>query len=599
MNRRRFLSLTAAISALSAGCLRRSATGHVADSWHRVRATDPQWPSPAAWQQLRRSVGGRLTRVESPFACRSTADCVAAGQSLQNPFFLGDHAALTQSSGYADAWTTAPSVYAVAAQRTADVVAAVNFARRHRLRLVVRGGGHSYHGNSNAADSLLLWTRGMRDIQVHAEFASSGCGRAAQPAVSIEAGALWLHAYGAVTTRAGRYVQGGGCTTVGVAGLVQSGGFGSFSKRYGLAAAGLLEAEVVTADGVVRTVSPCANPDLFWAVRGGGGGTFGVVTRVTLGTRELPATFGALSAAVKARSDGAFRRLISGFLRFSRERLVSPDWGEQVRFGSNNSLDVSMMFAGLDRTQAEAVWQPFFSFVATDSELAVEAPLAVLTAPAQHFWDSTYLQQYHRDAIVVDDRLGAEAGNFFWAATRHEAGQFLHAYSSVWLPATLLEDNRRDSLTEALFSASRSFALSLHFNKGLAGAPPSEIAAASETAINPAALDAFALAIIGAESAPSFPGLAGHEPNVVLARRDAAAVRQAMTALRHVVDAPASYYAESDFFESDWQSKHWGANYPRLLAIKRRYDPDGLFFAHHGVGSENWSPDGFTRIARV
>jgi len=289
MNRRRFLSLTAAISALSAGCLRRSATGHVADSWHRVRATDPQWPSPAAWQQLRRSVGGRLTRVESPFACRSTADCVAAGRSLQNPFFLGDHAALTQSSGYADAWTTAPSVYAVAARTTADVVAAVNFARRHQLRLVVKGGGHSYHGNSNAPDSLLIWMHGMRTITMHDQFTPRGCDGRAQPAVSIEAGALWLHAYDAVTTRGGRYVQGGGCTTVGVAGLVQSGGFGSFSKRYGLAAAGMLEAEVVTADGAVRTVSACSNPDLFWALRGGGGGTFGVVTRMVLRSRALPA----------------------------------------------------------------------------------------------------------------------------------------------------------------------------------------------------------------------------------------------------------------------------------------------------------------------
>ena len=70
-----------------------------------------------------------------------------------------------------------------------------------------------------------------------------------------------------MTTRGGRYVQGGGCTSVGVAGLVQSGGFGSFSKNYGTAAAGLIEAEVVTADGVVRIANACTNPDLFWASR--------------------------------------------------------------------------------------------------------------------------------------------------------------------------------------------------------------------------------------------------------------------------------------------------------------------------------------------
>ena len=83
-------------------------------------------------------------------------------------------------------------------------------------------------------------------------------------------------------------MQGGGCMTVGVAGLIQSGGFGSFSKAYGMAAASLLEAEVVTADGAVRIANACTNPDLFWALKGGGGGSLGVVTRLTLRTHELP-----------------------------------------------------------------------------------------------------------------------------------------------------------------------------------------------------------------------------------------------------------------------------------------------------------------------
>ncbi|WP_369335907.1 FAD-binding protein, partial [Halomonas sp. ND22Bw] len=70
--------------------------------------------------------------------------------------------------------------------------------------------------------------------------------------MSVGGGALWAQVYDAVSTQAGGYVQGGGCLSVGVAGLVQSGGFGSFSKRYGLASSSLLEAEVVTADGQVR-----------------------------------------------------------------------------------------------------------------------------------------------------------------------------------------------------------------------------------------------------------------------------------------------------------------------------------------------------------
>ena len=147
-----------------------------------------------------------------------------------------------------------PSVYAVAAESIDDVVAAINFARENNLRLVVKGGGHSYQGTSNAADSLLIWTRNMNAITLHDAFVGSGCDgqHAPQEAVTVGPGAIWGRAYDAVTTKGGAYVQGGGCITVGVAGLIQSGGFGSFSKAYGMAAASLLEAEIVTADGAVR-----------------------------------------------------------------------------------------------------------------------------------------------------------------------------------------------------------------------------------------------------------------------------------------------------------------------------------------------------------
>jgi FAD/FMN-containing dehydrogenase len=70
----------------------------------------------------------------------------------------------------------------------------------------------------------------------------------------------------------------------------------------------------------------------------------------------------------------------------------------------------------------------------------------------------------------------------------------------------------------------------------------------------------------------------------------------AMGELRKIAGNAGAYVAESDYFERDWQRSYWGDNYERLLAVKRAYDPDGLFFARHGVGSEGWSDDGFTRL---
>ncbi len=123
------------------------------------------------------------------------------------------------------------------------------------------------------------------------------------------------------------------------------------------------------------------------------------------------------------------------------------------------------------------------------------------------------------------------------------------------------------------------------------------MAAARDTAINPAVLSAFALVISGAEEPSAYPGIAGHEPDRPAARRHATAIDSAMKELRALLPDVGSYVSESNFFEADWARAYWGPNYPRLLAVKDAHDPDGLFVVHHGVGSERWSADGVTRRA--
>ncbi|HXQ14819.1 MAG TPA: FAD-binding protein, partial [Caulobacteraceae bacterium] len=252
--------------ALAGAALAAPSAGAAAAS--RVRPGGPGWPGDADWAALKQATGGRLSPVTAPDLAAPDAKAL-----LANPFYIADQPGLSESSGWLDAWRSSPSAYVVAAENTADVAAAVDFARTQNLRLVVKGRGHSYLGASNAPDSLLLWTRHMDNVTVHDAFTPAGSKAAPIPAVSCGAGAMWLHAYQAVSVGAGRYVQGGGCTTVGVAGLVQGGGFGSFSKGFGSAAASLIEAEVVTADGKVRVVNHAQEPDLFWALKGGGGGT--------------------------------------------------------------------------------------------------------------------------------------------------------------------------------------------------------------------------------------------------------------------------------------------------------------------------------------
>jgi FAD/FMN-containing dehydrogenase len=563
----------------------------------RVRPSDLTWPSAASWAKLKDDVGGNLIEVHALFGSCETepagAACRDALKSISNPYWIGDQPAGTEISGWLDAWTPAPSAYAIKARNAADVAAGVTFARTNNLRLVVKGGGHSYLGTSNAPDSLLIWTRALNKVTLHDAFVGKGCeGRIAPiPAVSAGAGAVWMDLYNAVTTAGGRYVQGGGCMTVGVAGLVQSGGFGVFSKGFGTAAAGLLEAEVVTADGEVRVVNACSDADLFWALKGGGGGTFGVVTRLTLRTHELPKYFGGASGKIKAQSDAAFTRLIAQFVSFYHEKLFNPHWGEQIKLGADNVLDISMTCHGLDDARAAQTWQTFLDWVkALPKDFTVMSRLGAGARDSRHWWAID-----GNPNMIRDMRAGAPRDHAWNEGDQGECGIFLHGYDSLWLPASLLLVEHQQRLVDALFAASRHKLLRVFLNKGLAGAPSDVIETTRQTATNPAVVDAFALVIIADGHGLAYPGSARTTLDLTSAHRDAHDIDLAAAELRKVAPESGSYVSESNYFNRSWQKEYLGTNYSRLRAIKTKYDPDGLFFVHHGVGSEDWSADGFER----
>ena len=569
-----------------------------ASGFRRTRPGDAAWPSAASWQKLNEAVGGNLIKVPPLFApCEADAKGAACGDvvaNMRNPFYLGDQPSGTQVCGWWNAWRPAPSAYAVKARNANDVAAAVNFARDNNLRLVVKGTGHSYLGTSNAPDSLLVWTHFMRDIELHNSFVGQGCeGKVAPvPAVTTGAGNVWIDLYNAVTTNAGRYVQGGGCSDVGVAGLVQSGGFGSFSKGFGTAASGLLEAEIVTADGQVRIANAFTNPDLFWALKGGGGGSWGVVTRLTLGTHDLPEHFGAAWGTIKAKSDEAFRKLIAAFFAFYADNLLNPHWGEQVAVAPGNVLKISMVCQGLDTAAMKAVWKPFYDWLAASSQdFIIAEELGVHAGAARHWWDVE-----GNPSMIPDKRPGAPKYHGWWEGDQEQVGVFLHGYELLWLPAKLLDKARQPQLVDALFAASRYKPVGLHLNKGLAGAPPEAIAAAHDTATNPAVTEAFALVIIADGERPAYPGMPTAKIDEAASRKDARTIDLTAAELYKIVPNAGSYVSESNYFNPRWQDAYWGTNFPKLKAVKAKYDPEGLFFVHHGVGSEAWSADGFTRL---
>jgi FAD/FMN-containing dehydrogenase len=623
MNRRTFLKASGAAALLT--MVARGVRAAAPSS--RYRPSDAAWPSPTAWKQLNETVGGNLIPVDFPLSIlKNNPDSDAAKallKNLKNPYYIGDQAGLTETLGWVDAWDTKPSVYALAARNAQDIAATVNFARENNLRLAIKGGGHSYQGTSNAPDSLLIWTRHMHDIKMHDTFVPQGCEHALKPqaAVTLGAGTIGIQAYDAVITKGGKYVQGGGCLTVGLAGLIQGGGFGSFSKHYGTAAGSLLEAEVVTSDGQIRIANACTNPDLFWALKGGGGGTFGVVSRLTVRTHDLPEYFGPVNFKIAAASDDAYRRLIRQFVSFYSENLFNDHWGEQARIRPDNTFEIAMLSHGLDAEQPKEVWQPFLDWVKRSNDYSVKWPVTIGSIPARHFWDVAWWKEHWPEVILprngnpvhalvddvllhlisqpileYDNRPGAGSNSAWWKGNTGECGWYIWAYESLWLPESLLDSRSQQRLADALFAASRHSGFELHFNKGLAGAPPEAIAAARDTATNPAVLSAFALAIAADGQGPAYPGIPGHEPSVDEGRRAAKRVDRCVNELRAVSGETGAYLSESNYFEKGWQQSYWGSNYPRLAEIKKKYDPDGLFVVHNGVGSEQWSRDGTAKL---
>jgi FAD/FMN-containing dehydrogenase len=160
-----------------------------------------------------------------------------------------------------------------------DVRGAIRFTVARGMQARARSGGHSYAGYSTLSNGVVLDLRELNSVRVDKSAGTATIGAGAQ-LIDISAG----------LAKAGAMLPVGSCPSVGVSGVTLGGGFGLASRRFGLTADNLIAAQIVTADGQLRTVNARSDPNLLWALKGGGGGNFGVVTEFTFNIHPLPAS---------------------------------------------------------------------------------------------------------------------------------------------------------------------------------------------------------------------------------------------------------------------------------------------------------------------
>ena len=305
-----------------------------------------------------------------------------------------------------------------------------------------------------------------------------------------------------------------------------------------------------------------------------------MVTRATLLSHPIPQLGGLATGSLKANSDNAFRALIAELVRFYPASLNNPHWGEQITVNERQLVERRDDVLDLTESDARRAWQPLLDWIA-DRPDDYTVDVSFREIPFDKMWDSAWWETNDPDFITPDPRPANPRRNTGGRPTR---ARYRNS-SAPTSHAGCRSGSSMTTLRTCSYAASRQYHFTLHFNKGLSCADPDALARTRATSLNPVALDAAALVISASTEPHVYPGLPGHEPNLAEARARAAKVGGVMKLIRAATPGSGSYLNEADYFEPDWQTSFWGANYPRLLDVKRKYDPDNLFRVHHGVGS--------------
>ncbi|KAI0787901.1 FAD-binding domain-containing protein [Fomes fomentarius] len=549
---------------------------------------EPCWPSPSDIAKLAASVPQPLLFPEPPaspcYSSTNSSGCADVIKGWTDGNWRADQPGAMQSPNfetyilqngtidtcYLNTTLWAPcgqgsvSAIGVDARSPKDIELAVKFAARHNLRLVVKNTGHDLLGRSAARGSLLLWTHNLKNITVHPTFTPSGApaSETYTYALTLEAGVQWHEAYAAADA-ANRTLVGGvsaGGSVGAAGGWLLGGGHSVLSPSYGLGVDNVLEISVVTSSGAHLIANAHQHSDLFWALRGGGGGTFGVVTSVTYRTRPSTPVVGVfLIASVNGTQPNA--PLSQSFKELVRitPQLTDAGWGGYLVASSTNDTLSTIFFGILPNAswkQANATMNPFLDYVqevATNSTQTGNAAdvltvQSAFTLPLPS-WNDWY-------ALI---------GNTGQVGYNTEVGSWL-------LPRDVIESNPEEVAQALLTIPGLNYYL-------VAGGAVSK-ANASAAGIHPAWRKAAAHVVTGIGWSEGTTADKINQLRELLKDRTAK--------LRALAPDSGAYLNEASLYEPNPAHSFFGSHYQALRAIKAIYDPIDLFVVPEGVGSREW-----------
>ncbi|KAI8250710.1 FAD-linked oxidoreductase ZEB1 [Colletotrichum sp. SAR11_239] len=448
--------------------------------------------------------------------------------------------------------------YSVNVTSAEDVQAAVKFAREHNLRLNVKNTGH---GSAN------VWTHNLKKHEFHSDFVPkcpviSSNTSAPQMAMTFGAGIQDDEAFRAAAEH-GVAVVGGTNADVGLVGWATAGGHGWLTSEYGMGADSIIEATVVTPTGDIITANECQNSDVFWAVRGGGGGTFGVITELTVKAHPMPqATVWVLDVDKNPNTTVKDWWHLVADLQAELPALKAGGFqGFYTVSGppSYNSLHFNIFFFIYNKPNgtAEALAAPVLSKL-QNAASGVTTSSKILYFPD---WFTIY-------EMLPAAALNGAAGGGSTTASR-------------LIPAAPLTDDvqRMARVLEAVGPRAEAPSGGIS-NPTIAGGMIAS-SVPVDNALNPAWREAVVHFLVSR----SWDDSAAY-PQVAYALDDA--TDRVGGALRSLAPESGAYINEADSREPDWQTAFWGPNYERLREIKKKYDPDSIQWCHRCVGSEDW-----------